>query len=213
MVFTDPPYGDDHASSVIDHSRAKAGKSIVTKINKIASDKNLDFLPACIESINPWIKEKATKLLFFKWSKWVEVLSATNSWGEPSAVCVWDREQIGAATFRFNPVHEFCFHWGNLSDKRSVSHLTNVWRAKREDGAKELHPTVKPQEILAPAVAVCSSGGESILDPFLGAGSIMVACQNLNRKCRGIEISPDYCAVILQRMLDAFPGIEINKIK
>ena len=52
-----------------------------------------------------------------------------------------------------------------------------------------------------------------VYDPFLGSGTTMVACQNLNRKCRGIEISPDYCAVILQRMLDAFPGIEINKIK
>jgi len=49
--------------------------------------------------------------------------------------------------------------------------------------------------------------------PFLGSGTTMVACQNLNRKCRGIEISPDYCAVILQRMTDAFPGIEIRRIE
>jgi DNA modification methylase len=41
----------------------------------------------------------------------------------------------------------------------------------------------------------------------------MVACQNLNRKCYGIEISPDYCAVILQRMSDAFPGIEIKRVE
>jgi len=41
----------------------------------------------------------------------------------------------------------------------------------------------------------------------------MVACQNLNRKCRGIEISPAYCAVILQRMKDAFPGIEIKLVE
>jgi hypothetical protein len=41
----------------------------------------------------------------------------------------------------------------------------------------------------------------------------MVACQNLNRKCRGIEISPNYCSVILQRMFDAFPGIEIRRIE
>jgi len=39
----------------------------------------------------------------------------------------------------------------------------------------------------------------------------MVAAQNLGRKCYGIEISSDYCAVILQRMADAFPGIKIAK--
>jgi hypothetical protein len=53
--------------------------------------------------------------------------------------------------------------------------------------------------------------GEIILDPFLGSGTTMVAAQNLSRKCYGLEISPAYCAVILQRMADAFPGIEIRK--
>ena len=40
----------------------------------------------------------------------------------------------------------------------------------------------------------------------------MVACQNLNRKCRGIEISPQYVAVCLERMKTAFPGIEIKRL-
>jgi DNA modification methylase len=52
-----------------------------------------------------------------------------------------------------------------------------------------------------------------IHEPFSGTGTTMVACQNLNRKCRGIEISPDYCAVILQRMHDAFPDLEIRRIE
>jgi len=40
----------------------------------------------------------------------------------------------------------------------------------------------------------------------------MVACQNLNRKCRAIEISPNYCAVILERMSTAFPELEIKRL-
>lgn len=54
--------------------------------------------------------------------------------------------------------------------------------------------------------------GGAVYEPFSGSGTTMVACQNLNRKCRGIEISPSYCAVILQRMTDAFPAIEIRRI-
>jgi DNA modification methylase len=51
----------------------------------------------------------------------------------------------------------------------------------------------------------------NVYDPFLGSGTTMVACENLKRKCRGIEISPDYCAVILERMQAAFPEIKIER--
>jgi DNA modification methylase len=71
------------------------------------------------------------------------------------------------------------------------------------------HPTEKMSEN---AVRVMGHFVASIIyDPFLGSGTTTVACQNLSRKCRGIEISPNYCAVILQRMTDAFPDIKIEK--
>lgn len=69
----------------------------------------------------------------------------------------------------------------------------------------------KPVELFSKFVRLYAKGG-FVIDPFLGSGTTMVACHNLNRKCRGIEISENYCAVILQRMTDAFPGIEIKKI-
>jgi DNA modification methylase len=50
-----------------------------------------------------------------------------------------------------------------------------------------------------------------VYDPFLGSGTTMVAAQNLGRRCYGIEIAPGYVGVILQRMADAFPGIEIRR--
>ena len=49
------------------------------------------------------------------------------------------------------------------------------------------------------------------LKQSLISNSLMVACENLGRKCRGIEISPDYCAVILGRMATAFPSLEIKR--
>ncbi|GIK44005.1 MAG: hypothetical protein BroJett011_78380 [Chloroflexota bacterium] len=38
-----------------------------------------------------------------------------------------------------------------------------------------------------------------VYDPFGGSGTALIACENLNRDCRMIEISPAYCAVILER--------------
>ena len=52
----------------------------------------------------------------------------------------------------------------------------------------------------------------AIIDPFAGSGTTLVACQNLSRRGRAIEISPAYCAVILQRMSDAFPHLDIYKV-
>ena len=53
---------------------------------------------------------------------------------------------------------------------------------------------------------------ETVFDPFLGSGTTIVACQNLGRKCRAIEVAPQYVAVCLQRMQDAFPDIIIERI-
>ena len=74
------------------------------------------------------------------------------------------------------------------------------------------HPTQKPIELAMRAMRNSSEPKDIVLDLFLGSGSTMVAAENLNRKCYGIEIDPNYCAVILQRMQDAFEDIEISRL-
>jgi DNA modification methylase len=74
------------------------------------------------------------------------------------------------------------------------------------------HPTQKPEEVLNKLVSLVTNAGGVVLDPFLGSGTTLVACQNLNRRGRGIEVSPAYCAVILERMITAFPHLEIYQL-
>lgn len=62
------------------------------------------------------------------------------------------------------------------------------------------HPTQKPVELLAWCLGYIDG---QVFDPFLGSGTTMLAAEQLNRKCYGMELSPKYCAVILQRMKDA----------
>jgi DNA modification methylase len=50
-----------------------------------------------------------------------------------------------------------------------------------------------------------------VYDPFCGSGTSLVAGQNLGRNVYAVEISPAYCAVILERMTTAFPAIDIRK--
>ncbi len=73
------------------------------------------------------------------------------------------------------------------------------------------HPTPKPVDLWMNIIERFSDSGDIVFECFTGTGTTLLACQNLQRKCRAIEISPLYCAVILQRMSDAFPGIKIEK--
>ena len=73
-----------------------------------------------------------------------------------------------------------------------------VLRADKINAAT-LHPTVKPQDLLAPLILNSTKRGWSVLDIFGGSGSTLIACQQLNRKCYMCELDPHYCDVIIER--------------
>lgn len=200
MVFTDPPYGGNSGglkpyTGAERESRKKAGKSLVYQNVVIENDKNIDWLANCFPILP--VKEESTKIVFFKWNCFQKILNFCESWGEPSALLVWDRVKKASAFFRFQPQHELMFHWGNQSDKRSTSSLSNVFSIEKDE--TEIHPTVKPIALLEPIVLVCTSSSEIVIDPFLGSGSTLIACEKTNRKCYGMEIDPHYCSVIIER--------------
>lgn len=74
------------------------------------------------------------------------------------------------------------------------------------------HPMMKPIGLVAHMIKNSSRLDEIVYDCFLGSGTTMIACQNEQRLCRGVELSPDFCAVILQRMVDAFPALTIERL-
>ncbi len=70
------------------------------------------------------------------------------------------------------------------------------------------HPAVFPIGLPSFFIqAYTQKEADTVIDPFLGSGTTMIACENLKRKCFGVEIDPGYCAVILQRYYDHI-GIE-----
>ena len=81
--------------------------------------------------------------------------------------------------------------------------MTDVWQFDRVQGEERWeHATPKPVGIVARIVKSSSQSDEIILDPFAGSGTTAIAAEQLGRLCRMVEISPAYCAVILERMKD-----------
>ncbi len=81
--------------------------------------------------------------------------------------------------------------------------MTDVWDYPRVKGNdRHDHATPKPIEIMQRLIKSSSQNENIIFEPFGGSGTTMVACEQLGRRCRMIEIEPKYCAVILERLAD-----------
>lgn len=75
---------------------------------------------------------------------------------------------------------------------------TSVLVHPRPKASRE-HPTMKPITLWAELIANSSCKQDKVLDPFLGSGTTLIACDQLDRICYGIEIDPKYCQVIIER--------------
>jgi DNA modification methylase len=74
----------------------------------------------------------------------------------------------------------------------------DVWFVKKPV-ANDLHPTMKPVELIERAIRNSSKSHDTVLDPFAGSGSTLIACEKTDRQARVIELDPKYCDVICRR--------------
>ena len=86
--------------------------------------------------------------------------------------------------------------------------LKSVWEIPKPSKSPE-HPTMKPIALMVNAILNSSQRDELVCDLFLGSGSTLIACEQTNRICYGMEIDPQYCQVIMDR----WENYTKNKIK
>jgi len=112
------------------------------------------------------------------------------------------------------------FHYGDSGESREVFNSRGSYTFNPDPRGKHLadlysHPITqlhkdsehnhsKPLTWITLLLANCSVG--IVADPFLGSGTSMMAAEALGRQCRGIEISPKYCDVILRRYIAKHGG-------
>lgn len=73
-----------------------------------------------------------------------------------------------------------------------------VWKINTVP-ANDDHPAMFPLELPERCIKMHSDPGGTVLDPFMGSGTTLIGCERLGRQCMGIELSPAYCAVALER--------------
>jgi DNA modification methylase len=76
-----------------------------------------------------------------------------------------------------------------------------VWQIKKP-AKNDLHPTMKPVELVERAIRNSSKTRDLVLDPFGGSGTTLMACEKSGRRARLMELDPKYVDVIVQRWQD-----------
>ena len=115
-------------------------------------------------------------------------------------IMVWAKDSMVLGHSEYHYAHEpILFGWlPGERHKNSDRTRTTLWKYDRPKANRE-HPTMKPVALWAQAVEDGSRAGELVFDPFLGSGTTLIACEQLGRRCCGMELSPQYCDVIVKR--------------
>lgn len=122
-----------------------------------------------------------------------------------SSTIIWKKQQLVLSPAKYQRMYEPCFYgWHNKSSFVADRKQTEVWEFDRPRKS-DLHPTMKPVELCANAIANSSNVADIVLDLFLGSGSTLIAAAETNRTCYGLELDPIYVDVILKRYKALYP--------
>ena len=200
MMFTDPPYGVSYEGGHFHSGDVK----IKRKREKLADDDSTAIYPAFLPVALSVVDGPC--YMWFADSKVRDVYNAVYDAGcELHALIIWHKTNAtyAAMNAQYKQRHEPCLYFkprGSTLRWCGASTEATVWNQDR-DGINEFHPTQKPIALAAKAIG--NHEAKIIFDAFNGSGSTLMACEQLGRKCRAIEISPAYVAVAIERWADA----------
>jgi DNA modification methylase len=196
MTFTDPPYNVDYGSSAKDKLRGNKRKILNDNLgsgfeaflhdactNILSVTKGACYV--CMSSSELDTLQRAFRAAGGKWSTFV----------------IWAKNTftLGRADYQrqYEPI---LYGWKDGAD--------HYWCGARDQGdvwffdkpaKNDLHPTMKPVALVERAIRNSSKSRDTVLDPFGGSGSTLIACEKASRQARLVELDPKYVDTIILR--------------
>ena len=121
-----------------------------------------------------------------------------------SGCCIWKKNALVLGRSPYQWQHEPClFGWkkGGKHQWYSDRKQTTIWEYDRPKASKD-HPTMKPVALMAYPIQNSCMSNCIVLDPFLGSGSTLIACEQTHRICYGIELDEKFVDVIVNRYIE-----------
>lgn len=209
LMVTDPPYGVNYDADWRNHALRKDGSTSDGRaIGKVTNDNRSD-----------WSESFAlfTGDVCYVWHGDKQAMELQQNLKDSDFVLVaqiiWVKQQfvIGRGDYHFK--HEPCFYGvkkGKKHNWQGSRKETSVWEIDKPVKSETGHSTQKPVECMAKPITNNTAKGDCVYDPFLGSGTSMVAAHQLDRICIGMEISPEYCQVQIDRMLKLDPSLLVK---
>jgi len=209
IVLTDGPYNvsvADCATSEVQDKSIVDSAMTATEFRSF----NTDWIGACVSHL----RGGGLLATFIDWCNYSAYAAAAVQLGlAPLDLIVWAKTNAAAGNF-YRSQHELlplfkkgdAPHINYVERRKNGRQRSNVWNYPGAYGltsegrkGRQHHPTVKPVAMLEDALLDMTERGDIVIDPFLGPGSTLIACEKTGRHCRGIEPDPLYVEVILRR--------------
>ena len=204
LLLTDPPYGISvvqnggiGVSSVLGftaHTNPSSklhGKVIKrTPFKKIIGDDE-PFKPEYLLTL-------AKTSFIFGGNHFAGELPSSSHW------LIWDKKS-GEQQSYSDTFSDAELIWTNVQNRKNVKIYRFVWNGitrkgnRKEELAQRVHPTQKPVGLLSNILRDYTKDDQTILDPYLGSGSTLIACEQTGRICYGMELDPGYIDVVIER--------------
>ena len=198
LVLTDPPYNVDVEET--------AGK---IKNDNMSDEDFYKFLFAMFVNVEQNMERDASIYVFHADSKGLTFRQAFHDAGfYLSGCCIWKKNALVLGRSPYQWQHEPCLFGWKVDGKHqwySDRKQTTIWEYDRPKSSKE-HPTMKPVALMAYPIQNSCMSNCIVLDPFLGSGSTLIACEETGRICYGIELDEKFADVIVRRYIEYVGG-------
>jgi len=199
MVFTDPPYNVNYANSAKDKLRGKHRPILNDALGA-------DFHDFLYDALSLLVAHARGAIYVTMSSSELDTLQAAfrSAGGHWSTFIIWAKNTftLGRADYQrqYEPI---LYGWPEGAERHWCGDRDqgDVWQIKKPQ-KNDLHPTMKPVELVERAIRNSSRPGDVVLDPFGGSGTTLIAAEKSGRVARLIELDPKYADVIVRRWQD-----------
>jgi DNA modification methylase len=188
IILTDPPYGIDYISNRANHDLSITKRGILND----GKDDAFALLDKLCDILVDKMATNSHLYFFCSWSVYTDFIEIISKYFQIKTTLVWDKGNKGAGDLDYD--------WGNQTEliiycikgKKLVNERRgNLLSVPRIHSSKMVHPTQKPIELLKQILEVSALSSDFIVDPFMGSGSTIKACNEMGLKSLGIELDSE----------------------
>lgn len=212
MLLCDVPYGIAIVESKQNFGNITTDHKVILNDQEQSGQEYAEFTKKWLEAIKPYLEKKNSAYLFNS-DKMIFALREgfLQAGFKFSQLLIWVKSHAVIGRLNYLPQHELIlFGWFGTHEFRKSQDKSVLFFPK--PSKSKLHPTMKPIGLLRNLVLNSSNISDIVYDGFLGSGSTLIACEQVKRRCFGVELDPDYCNTIIDRYEKTF-GIKAEKIE